>query len=465
MKSPNKHIPKSVDFDVLTRQIPCSCHDVATYWTTPVKLRQWLSVVAHSSLESMAMEPECAGSFSFLWKTEKQERVELYGRFVSLDFPHHISFTCSIQIGPLAGNKPQEPNCLVEANFKDIKDEGCELTLTLRPLHETQNDSRLVAIWTDLMNGLPQVLETTKKVKATPQFPTSLGGFWTDLSDAKARIEGKRLLNFIDQPTADLLSHWVEHGFVILRSAATRTPMERFECEMENMWFRGRNDLRVAVQRNGVVEIEPLRPAHRQAWHKVLNVHGVSSAARDVLSSAPISLFLNHLFERPAKIYESGFYERGPTYNRRIDGAFHAPHSPMEFVGIQVVMGDKLKTSEIFHYCPQSHLGPAAIAKIIGHRRLEETSKDHDAWLKKNYPQETTTMSALVGKRGDIIIWHPRLVHGHALNGNNPSGRQTLIAHLCPVDVDPNYPDEGGNRPQAAVQRHKGQSYFSHPEI
>lgn len=68
---------------------------------------------------------------------------------------------------------------------------------------------------------------------ADPSYQSVFRGLWTDRRDALDEIDRRLELGSLTQTDAELLRHWVEHGYVILQGAVEPAVCDSVRSELE----------------------------------------------------------------------------------------------------------------------------------------------------------------------------------------------------------------------------------------
>ncbi len=281
-----------------------------------------------------------------------------------------------------------------------------------------------------------------KRLDTFPQFRSRFGGFWPDLTDARARLSGKRALGLLDAVDVARFEHWMEKGYVLLEGAVDPAVIDAFRAEIASDWQRGNEGLVIELA-DGSNAFPRMLPKYRDIPHKVLDYHSTSKLARDIQFAPAIRRFLGQLFERPPMPFQSLLFRYGTEQEMHQDTAYVVVRSPMEFVGCWVALEDITPGSGELQYYEGSHKIPEFLWCDRGRARPPEWD-DHRAflrWVCEKSEQAGCPMTRFHPKKGDALVWHADLVHGGSPRLKRDITRWSLVSHYCPVDVDPEWMD------------------------
>jgi len=153
---------------------------------------------------------------------------------------------------------------------------------------------------------------------------------------------------------------------------------------------------------------------------------GLSKAGRDILQSSEVRNALRKIsnFEDFC-MWQNMFFDKSTGTIDHID-TWYLDTNPMGYLfGAWIALEDINGEGGVFHVYPKSHLS----------RNNEWVNTSHDEfinWSKeeaKNYEKK-----CLYLRRGDVLIWHPSLLHGSSLQKDKGFSRKSLTAHYHPID-------------------------------
>ena len=142
--------------------------------------------------------------------------------------------------------------------------------------------------------------------------------------------------------------------------------------------------------------------------------------------------------------FQSLLFTYGTEQDMHQDTAFVPVSSPMEFVGCWIALEDIQTGTGELQYYEGSHRIPEHL--WLGRSR----AKPYDYVDQEVEARVLASMHAkprelglpLVKyrpKKGDALIWHADLVHGGGKEPRRDTTRRSLVAHLCPVNCEPEW--------------------------
>jgi hypothetical protein len=337
---------------------------------------------------------------------------------------------------------------------------GTELRLAHAGLSERQAEAFRHA-WSGALGRLPAALLRDddpffERVTSQPRPTSRFGGFWPDFTNAEQRIAGREELGWLTPDEAALFRHWVDKGYVALPGAVAPAAIDAFLDDLDARWRSCDGDVFLEHFDDDLVHTVPLAPEHRSRPHKVLDLHGVSQAARDAIFSPAILRFLHLLFERPALAFQSLLFTYGTEQDMHQDTAYVLVRSPMEFVGCWIALEDVRAGSGELQYYEGSHRNPEYL--WFGRSRAKPydvmDEREFRAWMHSASRARGLPLVKFQPRKGDALIWHADLVHGGAKERDPSLTRMSLVTHFAPLDVDPEW--VGTTRHTAKVKDRSG---------
>lgn len=279
-------------------------------------------------------------------------------------------------------------------------------------------------------------LQDAKPVKFASQF----GGFWTDQSNAKEILAGKLELGSITEQQAEMLSFWIENGYIIIPNAVDASILDRVEKDIDKVYAGELGPCFVETFETGKMQVIPVEQRHRSFRNKVLDIYAISEATRDAIFAPKITEFLNLVFDRPAMAMQGLYFELGSQQEVHQDSAYVRVDSPMEFAASWIALEDIVPGSGELEYIPGSH-------------KIKEYLFDGNSkWLTRfklnaEFISQIQVKAAEMGlksirflpKRGDALIWSADLAHGGSPAAQPERTRRSLVTHYCPSSATPMY--------------------------
>ena len=160
----------------------------------------------------------------------------------------------------------------------------------------------------------------------------------------------------------------------------------------------------------------------------------LSKAGREILQSKEILDALREISNyKDFCMWQNMFFDKSTGTIDHID-TWYLDTNPMgDLIGAWIALEDINGKGGVFHVYPKSHL--SSNKKWIGtnHEEFIEWSKKESINFKKK---------ALYLNKGDLLLWHPSLIHGSTLQQKKGVSRKSITAHYHPSDL---LRSKGGN--------------------
>ena len=263
----------------------------------------------------------------------------------------------------------------------------------------------------------------------------NLGELWIDRSDASEHIAA---LDVSAETAAHLRFFW-ENGYTIFRNVV---PGELIDKIVDGMLSVSKDAKKYVVRREGKYA-DPLNVTSLGPGGRVIDIYGVSSAARDAVYQRPVAEFLMALFEEPAIAMQSLCFEYGSQQAIHQDTAYVVSSKPLSLAAAWIALEDVTPGSGELIYYPGSHrfkhfmFGGDSKSWSAG-RHGQEPHKQFLGQLHEQAQSRGIQIERFLAKKGDVLIWHADLAHGGSRISNKCT-RRSYVVHFCPRSVRPAY--------------------------
>ncbi|MBI5105935.1 MAG: phytanoyl-CoA dioxygenase family protein [Solirubrobacterales bacterium] len=246
-------------------------------------------------------------------------------------------------------------------------------------------------------------------------------------------------MSAISEDQAALRRTWEEHGCVVLEGTVPDDAIDRLLEDLARAAAEGDDRLlaRTPEDPDGYV---PLRAG--AAVEHVADPHAHLAAARDLLLSDALVAWLRLVFDAEPLLFRALAVERGEAQGPHQDSAYVAVSSPQALVSAYVALEDAQEGSGELVYWEGSHRVPEHL--FSGRYKHWNPERDgdaeHEAWRREleehvaELPRRT-----FLPRKGDVLVWSADLVHAAAPVTDEGRTRRSLVAHYCPVGVEPAY--------------------------
>ena len=180
--------------------------------------------------------------------------------------------------------------------------------------------------------------------------------------------------------------------------------------------------------------------------YRVVNLHGAIDAFADLFAAETIGLLVcDRFFGRPTALYTSLYYERGSEQDLHRDTPYFCTQPLGNYLGMWLALDDVDDDNGPLRVVARSHaLEPVdvrAIARELFPDPSNVPASSADAWTR--YQGEVQQQCQRLGlsektlhmRAGDVVIWHPELLHGGAQHNRRDRSRRSLVMHVTPVGM------------------------------
>ena len=228
-----------------------------------------------------------------------------------------------------------------------------------------------------------------------------------------------------------LRENYLKEGYIIFKSLISNKKINKILNELEifkkknklyysqseHNWRKIKNDL----DKFGLLECS-FENFTDLPWGKEL-----SNAGREILQSKEILDALRKISNyKDFCMWQNMFFDKSTGTIDHID-TWYLDTNPMGYLfGAWIALEDIKGEGGVFHVYPKSHL--TTNKKWIGtkHEEFINWSKNES----KSFKQKPLYL-----KKGDLLLWHPSLIHGSTLQQKEGASRKSLTAHYHPSDL------------------------------
>ena len=227
-----------------------------------------------------------------------------------------------------------------------------------------------------------------------------------------------------------LRNFYLDNGYVIFKSLISDNKIEKILLELkkfkdsnkiyysqsEHNWRRINRDL----DENGLLECS-FENFTDLPWGI-----GLSKAGRNILQSKEILSSLRSVSNfSDFCMWQNMFFDKSTGTIDHID-TWYLDSDPMGYLfGAWIALEDIEGKGGVFHVYPKSHLSKNVSWKNVSHEEFINWSKKES----QNYEKKPLFL-----KKGDLLLWHPSLIHGSSLQISKGFSRKSLTAHYYPIN-------------------------------
>ena len=151
----------------------------------------------------------------------------------------------------------------------------------------------------------------------------------------------------------------------------------------------------------------------------------------DILCHESIHSFFSES-DKGVALHSSRTYGTSTTMGWHHDSALDNEIAAENYIGVWVALEDVTPESGPFELIIGSHLWDLDFAKLyaIGDNAYEGTYGSYEYLLEEIEKRKGETFTFLA-KRGDVLVWHGRLVHRGTIPQKKDATRMSIIGHYC----------------------------------
>jgi phytanoyl-CoA hydroxylase len=233
--------------------------------------------------------------------------------------------------------------------------------------------------------------------------------------------------------TAEQRAHWDANGFLVLRGFMRKAELKRVEAVVDDEWSCKPNDHEVDVLTGPHAGCtfrmgDAPREARREVY-KLNNLFARRPEIRGVALAPRLRAVLADLLEGEPMICNSLNFERGSQQTFHIDTWYMPPPVDDRMVVASIALDDVGPDNGPLVYYPGSNRIPP-YRFSHGRQSLVEAEAGR-CWdyLNAQIKRLGLEPEEFRGKRGDVFLWHARLLHGGRPIRDMAKTRRTLVVH------------------------------------
>lgn len=180
--------------------------------------------------------------------------------------------------------------------------------------------------------------------------------------------------------------------------------------------------------------------------YRVVNLHlAIDELKRAFVEGRRSLEVCDRFFGEPTSLYTTLYYERGSEQDFHRDTPYFSTKPAGKYLGVWLALDDVDDENGPLRVTPGSHILPPINVEEMAAEIFSDLAKipsiSMEGWnAYQSAVQEQARAQGLVQKnvhvkRGDVIIWHPEMLHGGAPHINKARSRRSLVMHVTPVGV------------------------------
>ena len=163
-----------------------------------------------------------------------------------------------------------------------------------------------------------------------------------------------------------------------------------------------------------------------QNFTDILWANSLAKAGRNILQSKYINQALTTISsDKEFIMWQNMLFDKSTGTVDHIDSWYLDTNPYGNLLAIWVALEDINGDGGSFHVFPKSHLDQS----------FDWIGIDHDSLIKWSISKQTKfSKKSIYLKKGDLLVWHPFLIHGSSLQKVNGASRKSITAHYCPIN-------------------------------
>lgn len=163
-----------------------------------------------------------------------------------------------------------------------------------------------------------------------------------------------------------------------------------------------------------------------QNFTDILWANSLGIAGRQILQSEEVNKALGEVSKSSEFImWQNMLFDKSTGTIDHIDSWYLDTNPYGNLLAAWIALEDIDGEGGSFHIYPKSHLDESK----------EWIGLDHDSFRNWSIKQgKSYKKKSIMLKKGDLLIWHPMLLHGSSLQKKVGKSRKSITAHYCPSD-------------------------------
>ena len=240
-----------------------------------------------------------------------------------------------------------------------------------------------------------------------------------DRLDSKIEMPKDPAFQQLEPKIQNALLNWSRDGYAILESFLSSEQVDQINKEVDTMIdkkeanWRYRNKIMFAINRSKLL--------------KGIAHHPIIISTLELLLSRKVSVFqsINFLTGSQQRTHSDSIHMTTFPYGN--------------LIAIWIALEDITPDCGPLHYYPGSHNLPYIMNADFGNvgTALKLGNKTYEAYedkIEEIVSREKLEKKVFLAKKGDILIWHPNLLHGGDAVTNPDSSRKSMVLHYYADD-------------------------------
>ncbi len=238
-------------------------------------------------------------------------------------------------------------------------------------------------------------------------------------------------MQIIDGITAEQKAFWLANGFLTLPGFYSHEQIDALDAVTDWIWQEKPTSLtvdhNVTLERKRFCDIPGSRDGNRL---KLNDIYLMSETMRRTILDARLTPILAGVLDDDPVLINTLTIDLGTTQGPHVDSLFMTPPSDDALIATWTALEDVAVDAGPLFYYPGSHLlEPYRFSSGLQHIVDGEFNEWNDA-IHSGMQARNIERQLFLAKKGDVFIWHARLVHGGSEIYNPARTRKSLVAHF-----------------------------------
>lgn len=224
---------------------------------------------------------------------------------------------------------------------------------------------------------------------------------------------------------------WDENGFLLFPRFYSEMDVERIDFVTEMAWRDRPRTVVIDDTVTGQRQRLPTWPhARDQSFVKVNDLYLESAALRRLILEKRLVPVLRDLLGDDPVLINTLTIDHGTAQGNHLDALFMTPRTTDALVATWTCLEDVHADAGPLFYYPGSHKFPVYRFSNGSEHAIHEEMSDWDGSIARFIEEHRLERQQFMAKRGDLFIWHSRLVHGGSFINNPELTRKSLVSHF-----------------------------------
>lgn len=255
---------------------------------------------------------------------------------------------------------------------------------------------------------------------------------WIDQQDAHQSTREKIFRKEISIEQADKLRLFHDEGYLGISLALDDQIFDQIDEDVERLWQKRPNHVAYAYQ-GLLTRFSDAKLEHRAPSYRIADLHTYSEAALSLYLQPQVFEYIELILGEPAIATQSLYFEWGSQQQLHRDSVYSAhlmrpDHLLVAWIALEDIGADSGPVT----YVPGSHRVP--YYRYSSGQFAFELSQDSDRearaaeeWYRGRCQEAGLSAEVFTCARGDVLLWHPSLIHGGSPPVDRSLTRKSLV--------------------------------------